>query len=188
MPRGKKLRVKRTDTKDKGAQEITRLWGDLPVMDAEHDLRVFITPDDVEGAIEKNPSECVFARACKRLYHATKVMFFRSVAYVEVPDENGKRRVERFHLSDGMRKLIEDFDRGLSVIPEAGFLLKAPSASHRIEAVTESSRKKREKAKERQKIIGERVRGKGKYESEPLVLDLSVRSGSGAVHFTKSPA
>jgi hypothetical protein len=120
-------RVTRAKGKDRAAREIERLWGDLEVVDAKKDLRIFIRPEDVKKATRKDPGACVFAQACRRCFGATKVLIFRSVAYVELPDEGGARKVERFVLHPCMRDLVESFDRGKGVIPDRGFLLKAPS-------------------------------------------------------------
>lgn len=176
---------------DKAAQEIRRLWGDAEVVDAANDLRIFIQPCDLDGATKKDPAHCVFARACCRQFGTTKVLFFRSVAYVGLKTERGTERVERFRMSESMRSLVEAFDRGEPTIPEAGFLLKCPVPSMGL-----NERNKRRKLtvakKARAKLEGtaetttEGVgQGKGKFRDEPLAIDLAVRSGTGAVQFTK---
>jgi hypothetical protein len=175
---------RRVSVSDRASEIIQRTWGDVPVLDATENLRVFILPEDTVGAVRKDPGCCVFARACQRTFGATKVLFFRSVAYVELPDDAGKKRVERFTMTPGMRKLVEAFDAGKSVIPEGGFLLKAPTYSRTFE----HSRAKKTAQRERQKLLGKAERkgnaGSGRYEDAPLVVDLSVRSGTGAVHFS----
>lgn len=176
---------------DLSAQHIRRTWGDLPVVDAEKDLRVFIAPEDVAKATKKDPGYCVFAQACRRQFHATKVLFFRRVAYVELPTESGERRVERFIMGDGMRPLIESFDRGQGVIPKAGFLLRAPGPAHRFEAKKAKSKRDRETTL-RRKLEGRSTPSRGiskeggKAGNSPIWVDLSVRNGSGAVHFTQA--
>lgn len=168
---------------DQAHEIIQRTWGDVPVLDATENLRVFILPEDATSAVRKDPGCCVFARACQRTFGATKVLFFRRVAYVELPDSAGKKRVERFFMDKGMRKLVEAFDSGKGVIPEGGFLLKAPSPGMTFE----HSRVKKNARRERQKLLGKAEqkgnKGFGKYEDAPLVVDLAVRSGTGAVHF-----
>jgi hypothetical protein len=178
---------------DKVSVEIKRHWGDIEVVDATKDLRVFVQPEDISSAVEKDPGCCVFAQACKRQFAATKVLFWKSVAYVELPGPDGKRRVERFTLSSQMRSLIEDFDKGKPVIPEAGFELKRVRNSERFEAREE----KRRKAKERKKhallsgtCTGERKgnQGKGAFSKPAMVVDLEVRNGQGRVQFKKPVA
>lgn len=177
----------RSKHKDEAQQHIVRLWGDVEVVDATKDLRVFIRPEDVASATRKDPGCCVFAQACKRTFDASKILFFRSVAYVELPNEDGRRRVERFFLNKGMRELIESFDRGEPVIPEAGFVLKAVPRMRKLE-----NRRKYKKELDRRRLRGEAVggekrgrQGEGKYAESPLIIDMAVRSGTGAVHFTK---
>ncbi|CEF48270.1 unnamed protein product [uncultured bacterium] len=171
--------------------EIRRIWGDMPVLDATTNLRVFILPEDVQAASPKDPADCVFARACRRTFHATKVLFFRSVAYVELPDGNGVHRVERFIIGESMRGLIQAFDRGEKVIPEAGFVLKAPTPGETLNS--ELKRRRERASSERRRLEGRMTvdepaagtgRGKGKYVDEPRLVDVDVRSGLGAVHFT----
>ncbi len=171
---------------DQGAIHIRRTWGDVDVVDADKDLRVFIAPEDVKAATKKDPGYCVFAQACRRLFHTTKVLFFRQVAYIEMPNESGVRRVERFVMGKSMRNLIESFDQGKGVIPEGGFLLRAPTPAHRLDIKAARGRA----ADVRRKLEGRThrsvgQRGKVKYADEPIVVDLSVRNGTGAVHFTR---
>jgi hypothetical protein len=178
---------KRRQMGDAAGKEIRRRWGDMDVVDAKSDLRVFITPEDVAGATRKDPAYCVFARACRRTFHAAKVLFFRGVAYVELPDSSGRKKVERFRMGEKMRDLIAAFDRGETVIPEAGFLLRAPSRSKSLESERRRATDKRERIQrsDRKVIRGSGIgQGKGKYRDDPIFVDIDVRSGIGAVHFT----
>ena len=178
---------------DAASVEIKRHWGDIEVVDSRKDLRVFVQPEDVKSAVQKDPGCCVFAQACKRQFAATKVLFWKSVAYVELPGPGGKRRVERFQLSSEMREMIEDFDKGKQVIPEAGFELKRVRDSERFEYRSE----KRAKSKERRKIAllkgtatGEKkgAQGEGAFSKPAIVVDLEVRNGKGRVHFKNDGA
>jgi hypothetical protein len=174
----------------KSNNEIRRLWGDIEVVDASKDLRVFISPEDVRSATPKDPGCCVFAQACKRQFAATKVLFWRSVAYVELPSQSGKRRVERFRLSPEMRSLIESFDRGRPVALEAGFELKAMGPSQTFERKRITNRECKERRK-KSLLNGTRFSqgfnnmGKGKYSKPAIVVDLEVRSGRGRVQFKR---
>jgi hypothetical protein len=180
-------RAKMTTKKNRSVDEIRRVWGDIDVVDAQKDLRVFISPEDVLSARSKDPGCCVFAQACKRQFAATKVLFWRTVAYVELPSPSGKRRVERFELSPEMRSLIENFDRGKKVPIEAGFELRAVRPSRAFEHKLDLNRKQR--LKKAAMLNGERIskavgnQGKGAYSRPAIVVDLEVRSGKGRVHF-----
>lgn len=168
-------RCKRLDPVEK---EIRRLWGNMEVLDAETNISVIIRPEDVSDAVAKDPGACVFAQACKRTFDARKILFFRTVAYVEMPNEDGRRIVRRFRLTSGTRALIEAFDRGEGVIPGGGFILKSPSKGARLEY-----KRKRNRDWARRKLLGEAIvhrgeQGKGKYEDKPIVIDTQVRNGS----------
>lgn len=168
---------------------VTREWGGIEVIDAVKELRVMVLPEDVEGATPKDPGCCVFARACKRCFQSTKVMFFRTRAYVELPDADGKLRVERFMLSREMRRLIADFDTGKGVVPKGGFILSPPPPSRSLNGRPPKSAAEMihnaeicRRSRERKKILG--------TASDPLAsawsVDGLVRSGEGAVHFTRT--
>jgi len=176
--------------KEEAAAEIKRLWGDTPVVDADKDLRVLIIQKDVEQATRTDAGACVFAQACKRSFGASKVLFFRTVAYVELPKEDGSMRVERFDMPSTMRALVEAFDRGEDVLPKAGFVLKAPSPCNRMDSLVRKGR--RRALRERQKLIGKSTRvgnqGIGRFRDRPITVDLAVRSGTGAVHFVPAKA
>jgi hypothetical protein len=174
--------------KTRSLDEIERHWGEVEVIDARKDLRVFIQPEDVKSATAKDPGCCVFAQACKRQFAATKVLFWRSVAYVELPGPDGKRRVERFSLSSDMRDLIENFDKGHTVATVAGFDLKKPIPSETFEG--KSARNKKQAARRKKALLNgtstrpkRGIQGQGKYSKPAIVVDLEVRNGQGQVHF-----
>jgi hypothetical protein len=165
--------------------ELKRHWGDVPVVDAQEDLRVFIQPADVTSATAKDPGHCVFAQACKRQFAATKVLFWRSVAYVELPSRDGKRRVERFIMSSEMRKLIQNFDRGRTVPNVAGFVLKKPKPSSTFAgklAINRASRNRQRQALSK----GLKVPQRGRRTKKSIALAMDVRDGKGQVHFNKA--
>jgi hypothetical protein len=169
---------------DKVRDEIVRLWGDLPVVDSTADLRIIITPEDVRRATRKDPSCCVFAQAAKRQLGSTKVLFYRNVAYVDMPDEQGHRRVERYVMPKSMRGLVEAFDRGQVNIPPGGFLLKAPSPSQTLSGHLVYQRRHQH----RRKLAGQRLlplRQQHAACERSVTVDLSVRSGTGYVHFSR---
>jgi hypothetical protein len=172
--------------------EINRIWGDTPVVDAENDLRVIIQPCDVAKATPKDPSCCVFAQACKRAMGSKKVLFLRTVAYVELPNESGDIRVERFFLPPEMKSLIADFDKGKEVLPKAGFMMIAPKPSQKLDKMRAVTAKHRELAKKEKKealIVGKSLKPKPKRnggktpKSAASSVDLEVRRGTGMVHF-----
>lgn len=189
-------KAKRTSScrKNKSYDEIKRHWGDVEVVDASKDLRVFIQPEDVSSATAKDPGCCVFAQACKRQFAATKVFFWKSVAYVELPGVDGKKRVERFQLGPNMRDLIENFDKGLPVSEMAGFELKKPRPSYTLDGKLAKNRASKQRRRAalikgtRDKRSGGTGKGKGAYSKPAIVVDLEVRDGKGRVQFQNTPA
>ena len=162
--------------KTKSYDEIKRHWGDVEVVDAAKDLRVFIQPEDVSSATAKDPGCCVFAQACKRQFAATKVLFWRSVAYVELPGADGRRRVERFSLSPDMRELIENFDKGNAVATVAGFELKRPVPSETFAAKSRRNKEQHQKRKRKALLKGTSTaskrgaQGVGRYDNGGLAV------------------
>jgi hypothetical protein len=160
-------------------KQVERFWGKIPVVDAKKELRVFILPDDVRNACPKDADSCVFALACKRACGASRVLFFRTIAYVELPDKSGKMRVERFMISDDMKELISRFDRGLPVQENAGFTLLVPKPSKTLDNIRKVSannqRKRAEGVLVSRKLCGTR------RNADPM--QYLVRSGTGKVQF-----
>jgi len=190
VPRKNKA-VVRKQMGDLGGTEIRRHWGDIPVVDAKKDIRIFFDSKDVANAKRLDPTGCIFAQACKRQFGATKVIILRTVAYMDLPDRKGNRRVERFEVAPEMRDIIEAFDRGEGVLPAGGFEFSAPSESHSLDGKRQQQ-VARVQAKRPAMIVGTAKggkgklgRGNGKYRDKPMVLDY-VRRGTGMVHFTMS--
>jgi hypothetical protein len=171
--------------KGKFAKTVERLWDGVPVADAENDLRIIIKPCDVSSAVQKDPGHCVFARACKRSFGTKKVLFLRTIAYVELPDDKGQMKVERFAMSQSVQQLISNFDKGDKVIPQGGFLLLAPSSSSQL-GYQREYKEACNKRKKEALLRGESVMREGGSESphKPRVIDFEVRNGSGMVHFS----
>ena len=166
-------------------ESFKRIWGDAPVVDATQDLRVIVLPCDVQGATPKDPSGCVFARACKRSFAAQKVLFLRRIAYVELPQEDGSTRVERFQMTDAVMKLISDFDIGNQIVPKGGFVLKASCHSQTLDVQRKRRSANYTKRKEALLVgVTLGVKSKGKQaKTNAVYLNAEVRHGTGMVHF-----
>jgi hypothetical protein len=158
--------------------ELQRVYGDLPVVDAKSDLFVFAADEDIADATQGDPHSCAFSLACRRLYGSSAAVFFRSVAYVDLPGpRGGRRQLHRFRVPPETRELIEDFDRTGTTNP-GGYLLKAPSPSRTLEAARASASNHRRAA-----LKGE-ARRKGPKKADPLTLQ-GVRNGTGQVQFIR---
>lgn len=112
---------------------LRNFFGDRLIYEAKAGLAVVPIDIDIKKAAPKNPTECVFAQACKRAYDTDIAVFFRRVAYIELLDpKSGEKRVTRFRISKLAQHAIEAFDNGRDAKPGA-FILTAPSHSDTIE-------------------------------------------------------
>lgn len=176
--------------KTKSYEAILRQWGDVDVVDAEQNLSLFTRPEDLLAATKKDPGACVFAQACKRQFAATKVQFWRRIAFVELPGPNGKPRVERFSMPANMRRLVENFDRGKSIEAFGRFELRKPQPSETYAA--KSRRNKAQGARRRAAILNgtlppvRGMQGKGAFSKPAISIDLEVRDGRGQVKLRKA--
>lgn len=124
--------MKKTGT-DVG-NRLQAIFGKLPVVDACVPLRLQPMPCDVESAKQKDPENCVFARAARRQYNATKVVFWKRHAYVDLVGPDGIRRIERFTIRSRVLSLIEAFDRGQPIETGRAFELSVPNQSEKLGA------------------------------------------------------
>lgn len=170
---------------DEAGRMIERVWGDMPVEDSDEDLTVVMLACDVKNASPKDFTSCVFAQACIRSFGSSKVIFCRTVAYVDLPAGKRGRVVKRFLATQRMRDMIEAFDRGEKDLPADGFTLKKVPPSHRLDYRREG--RSRKEVDHRKRVIEGAVipgnQGKNKYSQKPMVIDLTVRNGSGLVQF-----
>lgn len=166
--------------------EYERLWGSTPVVDANADLIVVVNENDIEDGDPKDPKECAFAKACKRMFNSQAVMFLRGKAYIDLPNEQGGRTVQRFQISPAARQVIADFDR-TGVAPAGGFLLKAPPLSERLDYKLE--RRHRQAAERREALASGTIEEKGTNAKkstaaqrpvDPLTIE-GVRHGTGMI-------
>ena len=189
-------------------QHLQRLWGNCLVRDAKTAFKLFVRQEDIDAATPKQPGGCVFARCFNRVCGTGKVLFFRTVAYLEMPDETGEPVIERYSLPASMSKLIADFDKngGKNLKAGTGFTLRPPNKTHRLNYLRKKTRKRRKAnpareriydAKHREKIkvrraallVGSRrsiIQSKKGTITTPIHMDTSgmeVRNGVGMIHF-----
>lgn len=158
---------------------VERYFGDLPVVDAKAPLRIFPNKRDISKAKPKNPAHCVFAESCRRMYGATKIMFLRTTAFIDLPDRNGKRKVNRFVLQKDVRQQIAKFDRTRKADP-GGYELSPPSPGMTLDAKLSYTR--RRMAKIRKGLHKVVPRGNSRN-TRPLTGTLQVRDGRGDAQF-----
>lgn len=131
------------------------------------------------GAARQDPANCFFAKACQRLFDSTAVVFFRTVAYVDLPNNRGKRRLVRFALPAETRASIVRFDTTGEIAP-GGYELLPPMPTQTLERKAASARNFARKAV---------ISGVRKARRQPKIVAATgsgeIRNGIGMVHFTK---
>ncbi len=146
---------------------IQRLFNGLPVEDAKKEMTIHAIAADIKSAKRKDPLNCVFARACQRIFGSHNTAFFRNYAYVET-----NNKIERFSLPKATRDSVMLFDKAGKAEP-GGYLLRPPAPGDTLEA-----RRARGKGRgDRGWVSGPKKRAKAP--------DGDFRSGTGLVQFLK---
>lgn len=165
---------------------LLRTFNGIPIVDAKADFTLMVRTSSVKAAEgqEKDAANCILAKACREQVGASIVAFFRRVAYLELPDSRGRKRVVRYKLDDDAAAIVAAFDRGKSVRGEVMVTLKAPRKSESLDAVRKKSRdlRERHRAAILNGIIIEKGSKSGPSPHKAKVLNLDVRNGQGLVH------
>ena len=180
------------NTQDIGGREIAeirKILGEYPVLDAPSDMLVYVNLDDQEHGVPGDPNKCMFSRACKRAFGSHGVLFYPTVAYVDMlhPDDNSQRVVFRFYLPTATRRRLERFEWDRNVAIEATFLLKAVPKSRRLSRRRKRERERAAALREGRRIVDPKRREAQKRAAETRRAGelLGIRSGSGKVHTAK---
>jgi hypothetical protein len=165
---------------------LKRVFRGMEFRDATADMIIHVKSEDIVGAVPNDLEHCVFARTCARMFDSTLMVFMARTAYVDIEDEDGVRRVFRFHLGERMYRAVKKLDeKGL---PDSGtYVLKAPSPANRLDTVRAAGKEKRAAPgyKKKQAAGNRRRRAiikatgrpvKTKNQAGPLGV---IRSGSG---------
>lgn len=162
----------------------------IPIIDAKKSIRIQPNFADIDGAKPDDATNCVFARCVKRMWGANTVAFFRGIAYVQLLDNKGRPRIERFCISRHGQKMIRQFDEGgPRAVSAAGFELKPPPPSMTLDA------RKSEKKKSRSAVIkGVKRKVTGNYKGRGNNIAAanfgriaSLRDGRGLVSIMLEP-
>jgi hypothetical protein len=114
------------------------------------------------------------------MWGSTAVVFFGTIAYVDLLDKNGRRHVERFVISEEGKRFIRAFDAGKNIVPK-GFLLRPPPPSHTAAKVSAVSKAFRRKAVLKGSSTGSDAK---RPKRKPTGMRLSVfRNGMGMAQF-----
>jgi hypothetical protein len=177
------------------ADEVRQIFGDLEIVEAKTDFVVYVTAEEQERSVRGNPNKCMFSNACKRAFGSKGVLFYPTVAYVDMidPADASQRLVMRFKLPSETREKLEAFDRGdMDGAREATFVLKAVPKSQQLAYMAkkkrDQSRRKliqqtfedaEQEAEEQEKRKASAAKGRQTRRDKTL---MGVRSGSGKVH------
>jgi len=171
---------------------LRRAYGtDLEIVDSDFNLPVMVEKRDTIGAIPLDAKNCAFSKTCQRMYHATMVLFFSTVAYIDLPDENGVVKIYRFMLATKANNAVSVYDKTHDFQPGI-YLLKAPPRHKQLETQRRTSmRRRKNPAERRKKMLYQRKRA-ARIKAKAYVVKTRtragvpgmVRNGSGLV-FTK---
>lgn len=177
-----------TDVFYRQADEVRAIFGDLEIVEAKTDFVVYVTAQEQRDSKRGDPNNCMFSQACKRAFGSKGVLFYPTVAYVDMIDPNdpSRRIVMRFLLPRETRARLEAFDRGEGGAREATFILKSVPKTATLEHMAKKARKLRRRkliqptppeVAERRKKAG--LKGAQTKRSKAL---MGIRSGEGQIH------
>ncbi len=167
---------------NKNQSYIKKFYAGLEVVEAKNDLHIQPSEADIQTAIPNDPKNCIFSRACQRMWGAKSVVFFGTVAYVDLLCSDGKRRVHRFVLDKDAREYVREFDVGNPLDPR-GFTLHKPPASGTVAAKSKQQKKRR---KRKALLKGETIikMGAPRPVKKPRTMRISAfRNGTGMAQF-----
>jgi len=174
-------------TKDE-RDTLEREWGGIPVVDAQENLRLFVSKEDIESATRKDASCCALANCCKRSIGYQGVFFYKTRAYVHVPTSN---QVQRFCLSHAAKAFVAAFDKG-EIVPAQEVVLEKPTDSETLNSMYSRNRWQRDKAKGLKHMAKHDNALRGTTPQKPRkvkpVANNVVRSGTGKVSFSVGSA
>lgn len=159
---------------------LDRFFKGLPVKEATTPLYIVANSQDAKRAVQGDPEACALAQSCKRLFDSTAALFFRSRAYIDLPDTKGKRAVHRFRLTQETRDAIIEFD-ATGEFPPGGFVLLPFQPSQTLDAQRATERRRKDAV-----LKGEALKPRGTkpgVKRDDVLAVEGVRSGTGQVHF-----
>lgn len=122
-------------TSNEVKQYIYQVFGkDIEIRDATFPLRLQPTPDDKEGADPHDPSNCFFVHTVRRMYGSQVVIFWKHIAYVDMVDSDGIRRVYRFLVTKDGTVRLSKFDHGEPFPLGSAVTLQPPSKAQTLKA------------------------------------------------------
>ena len=163
-------------------RRLKRSYNGMPVKDAKANLTIVVIAEDVKGATRKDPSCCAFAQACKRLFKG-QAIFYKKIAYIELPDEDGNRYVHRYKLTASAMEFVAEYDRTGKFPAGIGVSLLKPSKSGTLDALMRYHRAHNDRINAIKKLKRKHgIKSRTYSKSKPRHFDPSVRNGTGSMH------
>jgi hypothetical protein len=164
---------------------LRRVYEGLELIDAVVNYPLMLREEDYKGAIPNDLENCVFANTGKRQYNSGKVVFMGEVAYFDVEDEDGVRRVNRVLTSKKLQKAVRAYDESKGkILPKPGtYMLSAPPPSRTLDSIRAYDKTWKERNPEKHA-----VRLKIKIEREKTRQALIKATGKPAFKKTKNLA
>lgn len=159
-------------TRPRPSKFQTRQYRGIPIREARASIHVQPNAKDIAGATQESPDNCAYARCLKRTYEAANVYVFKTVAYIQTLDEEGKPVIERYLVKTYARDYLMRFDHGEKV-PPGGFVFHRPNRSATLSYKQKEGLRRRKAGK-----ISPRLTAGEK----PKVKNFSLRRGTGLVH------
>jgi hypothetical protein len=150
----------------------------IPVIDSKLNTAIQPNEDDIKNAVPEDPTRCMYAQACKRMFGSQLVWIMRTRAYVELKGKGGHPQLHRFVLRKPAIANIRNFDAGKSASAET-IVFASPPKKERIEVMRENYKATKNKRKKTtQKIHPKDVPEKSSHAILPL-----RHSGTGLFQF-----
>jgi hypothetical protein len=160
--------------------EVRRIIGTYPIVEATADILIYVNAGDAAGAIPGDPNNCVFAKACKRSYGSRGVLFFPTVAYIDMPNEEGERVIFRARVKEKTRQAIEALDV-LGDRYEGTFRLYAMPPSETISARRKAAHRRRRRKRQGTYVVNPKIQAAARAQRKrrKFMKHLGLRDGSG---------
>lgn len=154
-------------------QKPTRVFRGMPVVEAQASMHVQPSAADIRSAIKEDPEHCAYANCLRRTLEAPNVFVFRTVAYVQSLDRQGKPIMLRYMVRKHANDYLTKFDQGKAVAP-GGFMFHAPSKCRTLEYKYKQEVRRRTAGRQSPRVATGEKHPKRQF---------SWRKGTGRVHF-----
>ena len=167
--------------------EVRKILGEYPIVEATADILIYVSAGDARDAVPGDPHNCIFAKACQRSYGSRGVLFFPTVAYIDMPDETGQRVIFRARVKEKTRQAIEALDL-LGERYEGTFRLYAIPPSETIAIRRQRDRRRRRRLAQGTHTPNPNIQEATRKQRSRRKFSkhLGLRDGAGAVRKTRS--